>query len=199
MKAPRLAALVGGALVVTAVITGCNNPINAGAAATVGSAQIAESTVTENVNAVLEVQGKAPNTPNATLTQNTITRLVLTELLDQVAAENGIEISQGELDQTRAAAFEQSGGEEGVRQSLAQQGIPFSQLDSVIKLNLIISALSAKQPADGATDPSQLAFDMVQKRADEIGVQVNPRFGTWDASKLKLGPLPNDLSVPIAS
>lgn len=191
--------MIGGALLAVAVVTGCTNPINAGAAATVGSTQISETKVTDDVNTILALQGKAPNTPDATLTQNTITRLVLTELLNQVAAEQGVEITQGQLDQTRAAAFAQSGGEEGVRTSLEEQGIPFTSLDSVIKLNLIISELSAKQPADGATDPNQLAFELVKKRANEIGVQVNPRFGTWNAEQLKLGPVPNDLSVPITS
>lgn len=188
-----------GSLLAAGVITGCSSPINAGSAATVGSAQISEASVTNDVNEILVARGKAPNTPDAALTQNTISRLVLTELLNQIASENGIEITQGMIDQTREAAFAQSGGEEEIRASLQEQGIPFASLDSVIRLNAIVSELAAKQPADGATDPSQAAFELVQKRAEELGVQVNPRFGTWDAATLKLGPTPNDLSVPITS
>jgi len=199
VKTPRIAAGVVGVLLAATVLVGCNNPINAGAAATVGAVQIPASTVATQVNDALDAQGKAPNTPDAALTQNTINRLVLTELMNQLATENNVEITQGEIDTTLASAIEQSGGEEALKLSLTQQGIPYSALKDVIRLNLIIQKLQTKYPADGATDPNQLLFQDVVKRSEELGIQVNPQFGTWDAAKLKLGPVPNNLSVPLTS
>lgn len=200
MKANRLAALVVGGVFAAVLVTGCTNPINAGSAATVGSTQISEAAVADQVNAVLTEQGKAPNTADARLTKDVIQRLVLADLLQQVASANGIEVTKADLDSTKESFVQEVGGEDALKKAFLQQGVPGNEIDSVVRINTLVSAIGSKLA--GGADPNQASaavFEAVVKKADEIGVTINPRFGTWDPAQLKLGPMPDDLSVPAAS
>jgi len=40
-------------------------------------------------------------------------------------------------------------------------------------------------------------IDYVSKLSQEIGVELNPRFGTWDPSNLKSTPGDSTLAVPL--
>lgn len=200
VKANRVAALAAGALIAAVLVTGCENPINAGTAASVGSTRISETVVAEQVNAVLADQGKPANTADAKLTQDVIQRLILADLLEQVAVENAIEVTKGDLDATKASFIEQVGGEAELKKVFLNQGVPATAIDSVVRINTLVSLIGAKLAAGGAQDQAtQAVFAAIVKKAQETGVDVNPRFGTWDPAQLKLGPRPNDLSVPAAS
>ena len=45
----------------------------------------------------------------------------------------------------------------------------------------------------------QAVYLYVLEKAAELKVEVNPRYGTWNAKELKVGDLPMDLSVPTAA
>lgn len=195
--------LLASAIVVGTVVflAGCSsNPIQAGAAAVVGTEQIKESTVADQVAEVQRARGLAPEAPDETLVRQTLERLVTETVIMQLAEQNDVSVTQGEVDRLFFGFEEQAGGRAELEKLLLEQGVPASQVESVARLNVYIEALGRKlAPNADVGEQGQIVFTAAVEYADEVGVQVSPRFGTWDAQQFIMGPVPTDLATPPAS
>jgi hypothetical protein len=190
-----LAALLAGGL----LISGCSAP-QAGAAATIGDSRISEQQLTTQVQAVLAAQRQPVDTPSQALTSKTLGRMITLDLVQRLAVQNGIVISQGDIDQELAAYDQQVGGRDGVIKAFAEQDVAPSQIESLVRMNLEAQALGVKLDPKGTADSQGKAvFSAINVLSDEIGVTSSPRFGAWDALALSVGPSPNDLSMPPAT
>lgn len=181
------------------VLAGCATA-TPGAAAIVGDVRISEAELADQVAETLEAQGQPVDAPADELTGTTLDRLVTASLVEQYAASVGVTVSQGEVDGLLRQYAAQAGGPQAVEEVFVQQGVAPSQIVPILRLNILAEKLGAALLPGG--DPQAQGQALVEALAAfgaEAGTKVSPRYGTWDATALRLGPVPDDVSVPRAS
>ncbi|RJK97922.1 hypothetical protein [Vallicoccus soli] len=137
--------------------------------------------------------------------QRTVLGVVVTSrVLERLAAEEGVSVSDGQVDARWAEYVEATGGEEALRQGLAsQRGVPPSYArDYVRDLLLAEEVQRALVPGDDA-DPAvqqeraQALSERLVQVGQEADVEVNPRYGTWSPTTGQVAPLVSaGLAVP---
>ncbi|MCM2419759.1 SurA N-terminal domain-containing protein [Streptomyces sp. RKAG293] len=193
--------LAAAALVaMTPVISACGTP-HAGAAAVVENETISVSDLQSQVNAVRTAQEKSPQSAallegTSKLSQMTLSRLVATRVLDRIAKDAGITVTRSETEQMRKALESRYGGADGFLQTF---GVAPSGADAFSRLQVeaakIIVGLRLEPGSDGGnTALSQL----IAKTAKTMKIDVNPRYGTWDARTGQLGDTKEPWLVPVA-
>ncbi len=180
-------------------LTGCS-AAKAGAASIVGDQSVTDTQVADVAD---EVQAQVATVQGATFDEKTATIASLTSqtrhlILQAAAAKEGITVTQGQVD-----AFVQNiidtqfaGKRQGLLDNLAAQAsIPESRIDEAASDQLVYEAILAKIAPTATTDTakSEALAKYMGVFVKEIGVEVAPRFGTWNV--FSLGPLPDDLSV----
>ena len=204
-RTPRLAVALAAAAAATVLLTACN-PAQAGSAALVGDIRITESRVNEATSDALAAAATLPDgqadalDPAAVLRQN-VNRLIASELLATIAVEEGIVVTQGEIDALLAQASSGTDPDEFAAQIALQAGVPPEDLESFARDFLIQQKLGLKLAPTGDANAQQDASRarLVQE-ADERGVTVSPRYGAWDPTLAAVTGDLNDLSVtPSAS
>ena len=179
-------------------LTGCGAN-QAGAAALLGDERISESELNEQVQALLSTQGLPAPDSSAEIITLTLDRLITTNLVNQLAEREGVAIDQGEVDAIRLQYLAQAGGEAELENLLLQQGVLPNQIDSVITLNLQVTKLGQELAPDQEPDiQGQAVFVAVSELSVELDTEVAPRFGTWDAENLTIGPVTNSVSEPLS-
>ena len=190
-----VSAVISGALVAGLTLTGCG-AATAGAAAVVGDTRISEQTLTSTVQEVLVAQQKSPNTSDASLVSAVLNRLVTSELVDILAAEKGVTVTQGAIDSTLQGYVQQAGGEAQVQDILLQRNVAPTQIESFVRTNVLAQMLGqALAPTADIQGQSDAVVAAIVETSMVAGTEVSPRFGTWDATKLAIGPVPSDLSA----
>jgi hypothetical protein len=193
----RLLALLPVVVLGAVVLSACD-PRQTGAAAVVGGTRISESVVNQDAQDVVEALGKSGGQVPSTdaLLRAQVEFRVDAALVDMAAAKKGIAITQGQVDRL----IESSGGRETLtEQFVAQQDLwlPPDQLDALAREFLTQQALGINLAPGKTTDEQGAAATAyVTQLAKDVGVTVSPRYGTFDTSSLRVGALPNDLSVP---
>lgn len=188
MNYVRLRHLVLSALAVgMLVLTGCSS--QSGNAAVVGDRAISErefaDVVAESVATVESVGGNTEAT-----TAGAITWLVRALLMEAIAADNGITVTDAEVDRILDEAVAQFGAEE-LSASLAEQGIPPSRQEQYARSFLLQNKIAAI-----LQDDSSAFTEAVVAYSEQLGVEVSPRFGTWDVAAASVVGGPDDLSRP---
>ena len=192
---PKLAAVVA---FVTLAIAGCTSA-TPGAAAVLGDTRISETALTAQVQAVLSAQGKGLDTADAALTTQTLDRMVKSELVDMLATQAGIEITEGEIDAQMTEYDTQAGSRAEVEKIFLEQGIAPSQISGIIALNLQANAIGLQLAPNADTEAQGRAVvKAISVLSELLETEVSPRYGTWDAATLQVGPAPDDLSSPPA-
>lgn len=192
---PRLAAVVA---VVAIAIAGCGSP-TPGAAAVLGDTRISETALTKQVQAVLTARGEGLDTADAALTSQTLDRMVKSELVEMLAAQAGVEITQGQIDAQLLDYDAQAGSRAEVERIFLEQGIAPSQITGIIILNLQANALGLQLAPDADPEAQgQAVVKAITVLSELLGTEVSPRYGTWDAGTLQVGAAPDDLSSPRA-
>lgn len=188
--------------VVLPVVLGACQPGQAGAAAFVGTNRLGESVVQESSKAVIAAMSPAAaaNVQDGTVMDSTVQRWIRHELVTRAANDKGVSISSGDV----TALINQSlgtAGRAGLEQQAAEQAyVPPDELEQYAHDVLLERKLAAALDPKGTPDQQQAALlAEYQKLADDVGVKVSPRYGTFDAKTLQVVPAPNDLSIPAAS
>lgn len=190
-----LAAALGAAIV---TLGACSNAGQAGSAATVGDQQITSDYLAQTVDAVQSQQGVVPGEPDPELVVNVLQRLIVTDLVQQVADKLGVTVTQAQVDTSLADLEAQLGGPEGVQQAFLDSGVPSDQIEEQVRLSLLVQAIGlALVPDSDAAGQQQAVVQYVTGFGLERGIVVSPRFGTWDPLTLQIGAAPDDLSAPL--
>lgn len=188
--------VAGALLAVTGLLAACG--ATPGAAAVVGDTRITESQLGTTVDGILVAQGMPERSATTDLTLQTLNRMVTTELVDQLANDLGIVVSQGKIDEVLAAYDEQAGGREQVENVFAQQGVAPTQINDAVRLNLQAQAIGQELAPAGTADEQNAAVVLaVIEHSDEVGVDVNPRFGVWESTGLSIGPKADDVATTL--
>ncbi|RKN08664.1 SurA N-terminal domain-containing protein [Streptomyces radicis] len=184
------------------LLTGCSTDSHPGAAAVVGGERITLSSVQAQVEAVRDAQraqseGEQLVAASPALARDTVAFLVYTEVLERAADEVGVEVTRLEVQEARGNAERNVGGPDALAEALLRQpnSTPLAgdeQIDRMLRGQLLFQGIAAELGVlpDG-TGLDRMAQLMVDT-ADEVGVDVNPRYGEWDAEQLTLA----DASMP---
>jgi hypothetical protein len=192
---------VAAVLVVAVLGLSACDPKEAGSAAVVGGTRITETQLDTNAREVTDrLHAIGATIPDAdALLRAQLEVLVDTTLVDEAARREGITVTQGEIDQL----VEQAGGRSTVeKQLLTQQNLwlPPGSVDDLARSVLIQRQLGQRlAPTGDATAQSDAVTKYMSDLANELGVDVSPRYGAWDNSQLHIGAPPNDLSRPASA
>jgi SurA-like N-terminal domain len=202
VASPLLAVVAAGLL--AGALAGCN-PAEAGAAAVVGDVRITETRVNEGAAEAAEAAATLPDTPENALDSSQFmrenaNRLISSVLLTQTAAEEGIVVTQAEVDELLDQA---SGGQpRPVLEATvaAQLAVPPSELNEFAYDFLTNRKLGQKLvPGTDVSAQNAAARARVIQTADEVGVTVSPRYGAWDPSEGAIIGSADDLSRPLGA
>jgi hypothetical protein len=201
MTSPRRSrlALAAAAFAATALLlSGCADQ-QAGSAATLGGDRVSEQSLTAQVEEVLAAKGQPVTSADQSLVQQTLGRMITIRLLDLLAVREGVDVTQGMIDEQLANYDAQVGGREAVEEVFVQENVAPSQIEGIIRLQIQAQELGiALNPSGGAEEQGRAVFEAAGALSQELDTTVSPRYGTWDPATLSLGPTPNDLSTPPA-
>ncbi|MET8166096.1 SurA N-terminal domain-containing protein [Streptomyces sp. NPDC005329] len=187
----RTALLLSAAIVAAPLLAACGNDAHPGAAAVVGDQRITVAQLESRVNEVRTAQ-RAAVTDDAqyaqavaqtgSLARDTLHGMVLDKVLHRAAEDAGVTVSRREVQEMRAGLEQQAGGAKGLEAAWLQQyGIPPQRLDENLRLQLEAQKLATEL----GTNTSQPAFwNALSKASKALGVDLNPRYGNWDAQKV---------------
>jgi hypothetical protein len=178
---------------VTPVISACGTP-HAGAAAVVENETISVSDLQSKVNAVRTAQEKSPQSAaliesSSDLTSQTLGTMVVTRLLDRAAKDAGVTVTRSDVGRMRTAMEAQAGGPNALAPALLEKyNVAPSDIDAFCRLQIqagkIITSLGVQPGSDGG---NAALNQLLAKTAKSMRIDVNPRYGTWDAQNARLG------------
>jgi hypothetical protein len=174
---------IAAAGIATLLLSGCTAQ-QAQQAAVSDEFSISQADVDAEVRAVLEALGQPPGEPPAELALATTQRLVQDALFAAKAADMGIEITQGQVEEGLAQMAAERGGREALEQAALQAGIPAAGVADFVRTNLIFSAISDELGA--AAGDQAVGMAALSEYSEAIDVRVAPRYGTWDDSTLQI-------------
>lgn len=192
-------ALAMAAVAAVLAVSACGTQ-KAGSAALVDDERLTESQVADQVE---EMSGLYDGNPDAQrLTNDQLTQAAIAwwlngQVMNAYAADNDVVVTDAQIDQVL--------GPEDQRDQLSlSTGVAPSQLDEAARAVVAYQAAAQALVANGLSNDQAVAAlaDDLSKTADEIGVKVNPRYGSgWDPqfTQLLLPRNPERLSSPAAA
>jgi hypothetical protein len=203
----RVAALGAAGLGACAVLAACS-PVQVGAAAIVGSQRITVSSLDTQVSNwqtaakpyASTIQLKSADAPAAVLSW-----LVRFAVQDQVAAANGISVTQAQSQAglSSLSAVAQQNGFSSTSQLLIANGVPPQLFPQVGQWDAQqtaygLKANGGKEPAT-TTEQNNVSAAVTKAQctaAKSLNIQISPQFGRLDYTQLAVVPAPDTLSKP---
>jgi hypothetical protein len=179
----KILALIGALSLVG--LTACGS-VNS--AATLGDITITQEELQSSVDQLL-VERAAVDTSQmqlesgATLNRSQLRFQVLATVLEEIAKELKINLTDSEITVTRTNLITQSGGEEALPSNLVAAQIASSNFDKYIRANLISTKLNEALLATGVAESelNSRISQLITAKANELKISINPRYGTWDS------------------
>lgn len=179
------------------LLTSCT-PINS--AATIGSTSISIDKIQKSVDEVLaerakiSTQGMNLETGDA-LNRSQLSFFVISELLNRLAQDGHISVSEQEVSDEIKSITDQVGGAVNLPPALVNAGIAPSNLRLYFRSYLLSAKISRALLAQGISKDgvSAAVQKLVSEESKKLKVSVNPRYGTWDVTKaaIDIAPLAN--------
>lgn len=160
-------------------------------AATVGKTKITAKEINDSINEILAERKTVSTTgmdltTGADLTAQETDFYVLSQLLEDTAAENGLKVTPAQMKSIEAIAAKESGGTTKLHTELVSGGIAFNNFDQYLKEQLILESLTKYAEANGVSSANSGAAveSLVSNVAKKEGVTVSPKFGVWDPTQV---------------
>jgi hypothetical protein len=156
-------------------------------AATIGDITISQASAQSIIDEILSERTKIDTAGMQIQTGNALNRAqlrftIVTTLFDEIAKELKLEISSTEIEQAKSDLIAQSGGQEALAKNLVAAEIAPSNFDNYVRAIVTSNKLQDALLASGVTeaDVSGRITQLINAKAAELTVKVNPRYGTWD-------------------
>ncbi|MCY0955769.1 SurA N-terminal domain-containing protein [Streptomyces sp. H27-H5] len=170
------------------LLSACSNETRPGTAAVVGGERITTSALQAQVNDVRAAQNRSTTPTPAELVESSprlertkLRAMINSRILDRVAEDAGITLTTRELEEQRKQFVDSSGGPQKFQAAILQEAVTApGQIDRFVTDQLLLSKLMDKYGKDKLTAPASAA-------AEKLGIEVNPRYGSWDAEGIRLG------------
>jgi hypothetical protein len=183
-------------LLATPLITSCGAQ-HPGAAAIVGGRSISVAdlqTQVKQVRAAQDKTGQGATLIDATgnLDQTTLSNMVIDRVLDRAAHNAGVTVSRSDVQKVEASFIAQAGSVATLKDVLLRQdAVAPAQLDDFLHAQAEAQAIAVALGADLSTQQGKDALDAALGNASrQLHIDVNPRFGTWNAKTLSLTTAP---------
>jgi len=179
----KILALLG--VISVLALSGCGK---VDSAATIGDITISQASAQATVDEVLAERSKVDTSGMQIQTGNALNRAqlrftIVTTLFDEIAKELKLEISSTEIEKAKSELVTQSGGQEALAKNLVAAEIAPSNFDRYVRAIITSNKLKDALMASGVADAevSGRITQLINAKAAELTVKVNPRYGTWDA------------------
>ncbi|MEU5209447.1 SurA N-terminal domain-containing protein [Streptomyces sp. NPDC020742] len=180
-------------LAATPLLTACGGEAHPGAAAVVDGKRITVAQLQAKVKDVRAAQAKSPqggqlimNTGRLSLA--TLNGMIFDRVLARSAADAGVEVTRRDVQKWRARAEQQAGGAERLQAMWLQQGIAPDEVDGMVRNQLLLDGVAQHLHADrGRPEGQQKLARELSRTSRAMGIDVNPRFGSWDDQQVILG------------
>jgi hypothetical protein len=181
--------LVAVACVTAGMLTACDTD-TVGAAAVVGGDTISIRELQDEVRdvTVSSPEGGEPTGDQTEVQQTLLERMIQHELLAAVGRDEGIEVTEAEIDTFIDEQVLAQAPDDDIGPLLAQNALTEDTLRDFVRDQLVAQAL-----IDRFGGQQQL-IEALTEKGDEIGVEINPRYGTW--SDIFLEPSSGSISEP---
>ncbi|MEU7066522.1 SurA N-terminal domain-containing protein [Streptomyces sp. NPDC053429] len=184
----RTALSVSAALLAAApLLSACSGQAHPGTAAVVGGERITTSALQAQVNEVRSAQNRSDQgaqlieaTPR--LDRSKLNRMIQSAVLERAAKDAGVSVTTKEIEDVRKAQLQQAGTPAALETAALQQAqLAPDQMDADTRFKLLRDKLFEHY---GNQDK---ALEKLGAAAKALHVQVNPRYGRWDARQILLG------------
>ncbi|AWZ04496.1 MULTISPECIES: SurA N-terminal domain-containing protein [unclassified Streptomyces] len=183
----RTALSVSAALLVAApLLSACSGEARPGTAAVIGGERITTSAVQAQVNDVRTAQNRSEHPAELIAAVPQLDRVKLSamlqsRILDRMASDAGITVTTKELETERQAYDQNNGGAEAFEAAVLQKAaMAPDQIERWVRDQVLFTKLNAKYGEGKLAEPAA-------KAAGKLGIEVNPRYGAWDAQRVTLG------------
>lgn len=180
----------------TPLITSCGAQ-HPGSAAVIGGRSITVAELQSQVKQVRAAQAKNGHGDQAVaassnLDRSTLTSLVFNRVLDRAARDAHVTVGRNEVQDLENASAQQAGSVQALHAGLLQQySVAPSQIDAFFLAQVQAQAIARSLGVDLSAQTGQMAVTkLLTKASHELRVDVNPRYGTWNAQTLTLGTAP---------
>ena len=178
----KILALLG--VISVLALSGCGK---VDSAATIGDITISQASAQSIIDEVLAERTKIDTSQMQLQSGNALNRsqlrfTIVTTLFDEIAKELKLEISSTEIEKAKADLIAQSGGQEALAKNLVAAEIAPSNFDNYVRAIITSNKLQEALKASGVSDADVSAriTQLINAKAAELKVEVNPRYGTWD-------------------
>lgn len=185
MLLSRRVAAVASSAIIAVALAACDTD-QVGAAAVVGDDRITVAELQDHAREVVEVSPDAEITGDqAELQRGLLNRMISFRLNDQVARDTGVTISEADIDQFIDEQLIPQTPDGDLTPLLAQNLLTEQTLRDAVRQVLTIEELGG----------SEAYAEAITTAAEQVGVEVNPRYGTWDG--VQLVQESGSISVPV--
>lgn len=178
----KILALLG--VISVLALSGCGK---ADSAATIGDITISQATVQSTIDEILAERAKIDTADMQIQTGSELNRAqlrftIITTIFDEIAKELKITIATTELEQAKTELITQSGGEEALPKNLVAAQIAPSNFERYVRAVLISNKIKEALIGTGVAeeDVDMRISQLINAKAAELKVTVNPRYGKWD-------------------
>ena len=184
------------------LLTSCSSM---NSAITIGDKEFSISDIQKPVDEVLRDRKKVDTSqmqlPEADeLLRNQAQFYIVGILLDRIAADKKLSVTNADIAARRTEILSQVGGEAELPKALVGASLAQSNLDAYLKILIISEKLSKDIILSGVS--SEQAAEEVNKivvaLAKKLGVKVNPKYGKWnpDTASIESGDLTDGAVIP---
>ena len=180
------------ALISALTLTACGQ---VDTAASFGDTKITQAQAQSVIDEILAERGKTDITQMQLESGNALNRsqlrfTIITSVFDEIAKELKIKVSSTEIENTRTGILEQIGGEEQLQMNLVAAQIAPSNFERYMRATVLANKLAGALGMAGVAeaDVQSKISELVQKKAKQMKVSVNPRYGRWDEATAELVP-----------
>jgi FKBP-type peptidyl-prolyl cis-trans isomerase (trigger factor) len=184
------------------VLTSCSSM---NSAITIGDKEFSTSDIQKPVDEVLRDRKKVDTSQMQLaeadeLLRNQAQFYIVGILLDRIAADKKLSVTNADIAARRTEILSQVGGEAELPKALVGASLAQSNLDAYLKILIISEKLSKDIILSGVS--SEQAAEEVNKivvaLAKKLGVKVNPKYGKWnpDTASIESGDLTDGAVIP---
>lgn len=175
------------------LLTACGNDAHPGAAALVKGDRISMAQLQSRVGAVRDAQRDAPQgeqmiKQSGKLTRATLDGMIRERIVEQAAEDAGVGVSRREVQRVRSQLEEQAGGSKQLEAALLrQQSVAPDEIDNRIRMQLLVEKIADAKGIDPMSpNGNQRLTAELSKVSKRMDIDVNPRYGSWDADRSTL-------------
>jgi hypothetical protein len=168
------------------LLTGCSN---VDAALTMGETKITTAELQATADLILAERTKVDTSAmqldtGEVLLRNQLNFQLLLAGFSEIAKELDIQVTSSEIAGRRAEIVEQVGGAEALPAALVSASIAPGDFDGYIRAMLTTQKLSQALVQAGfpEADAQTRIQELFVKKVNTLKVEVNPRYGAWDAT-----------------